>query len=66
VPDLLALAKLSIDIVESGHAVTYRARLHSMDERQAKDLCRRIKIAKFNCLMIAPAEASLAEQKYHG
>ena len=66
VPDLLARAKLSIDIVESGHAVTYRARLHSMDERHAKDLCHRIRSAKFNCLMIAPAEASLTGQTYHG
>jgi len=59
VPNLLSLAKLSIDVIEYRRSITYRARLHSMDERQAKDLCRRIRNAKFDCLMMSPAEASL-------
>jgi D-alanyl-D-alanine carboxypeptidase len=63
VPNLLSLAKLSIDIIESRRSITYRARLHSMDERQAKDLCRRIRNAKFDCLMMSPTEASLKLHK---
>ena len=65
-PGLLKLAKVSIDPVRGDTAVTYRARLYGMNERQAHDLCRRIKSAKFDCLTIAPAEAALAAAKGHG
>ena len=65
-PGLLKRAKISIDTVSGNDSITYRARLHGMNERQAHDLCRRIKNAKFDCLTIAPAEAALAAAKLHG
>ena len=65
-PDLLTGAKLSIETVEKDRAISYRARLHGMSERQASELCQRIRSAKFDCLPIAPAEASLAASNYHG
>lgn len=40
-------------------AIQYRARLHGMSEFQAHELCRRIKSVNFDCLIIAPTEASL-------
>ena len=65
-PELMRRAKVIIDTVTTPRAVTYRARLHGMSERQAYDLCRRIKNAKFDCLTIAPAEAALAAGNYYG
>jgi len=65
-PDLLSRAKVSIEAIENDRSVFYRARLHGMNERQASELCRRIKSAKFDCLTVAPAEASLAAGIYHG
>ena len=65
-PGLFNQAKVSIDVIEGGRAITYRARLHGMSERQAQDLCRRIKRANFDCLTIAPAEVSLAAGNDHG
>lgn len=65
-PGLLARTKLSIDAIASGQDVFYRARVHGMNERQAQELCSRIKSANFDCLPIAPAEAFLAAKNYHG
>ena len=65
-PDLLSRAKVSIETIENDRSVFYRARLHGMNERQATEMCRRIKSAKFDCLTVAPAEASLAAGNYHG
>ena len=65
-PDLLSRAKVSIETIENNRTIFYRARVHGMNERQASELCRRIKSAKFDCLTVAPAEASLAAGIYHG
>jgi D-alanyl-D-alanine carboxypeptidase len=65
-PGLLSKAKMSIDAIESGQAVFYRALVHGMNEYQAHELCNRIKSAKFDCLTVAPAEASLAAGMHHG
>ena len=54
-------AKVTIETIANDRAVTYRARLHGLNERQAHDLCRRIKSAQFDCLTIA-----LAVAKDHG
>ncbi|MFP6770979.1 MAG: D-alanyl-D-alanine carboxypeptidase family protein [Alphaproteobacteria bacterium] len=64
--DLLSQAKVTIETIANDRAVTYRARLHGLNERQAHDLCRRIKSAQFDCLTIAPSEAALAVAKDHG
>mgnify|MGYP002152654362 CR=1 FL=1 len=65
-PDLMRKAKVTIETVTNSRTLTYRARLHGLNERQAHDLCRRIRNVKFDCLTIAPAEASLAAGNYHG
>ncbi|MDA1097671.1 MAG: D-alanyl-D-alanine carboxypeptidase [Proteobacteria bacterium] len=65
-PDLLTEAKTSIDTVESGQAVFYRALVHGMNEHQAHELCNRIKSANFECLTIAPVEAFQVAEKNHG
>jgi D-alanyl-D-alanine carboxypeptidase len=65
-PGLLSEAKMSIDTIESGQAVFYRARLLGMNEYQAHELCNRIKSAKFDCLTVAPTEAFLTAEMKHG
>ena len=70
-PDLMSQAKVSIVTVENasvtnGSAIQYRARLHGMSEFQAHELCRRLKSANFDCLTIAPTEASVAAGTYRG
>jgi hypothetical protein len=37
-----------------------------MSEFQAHELCRRLKSANFDCLTIAPTEASVAAGTYRG
>jgi len=65
-PGLLSEANMSIDTIESGRAVSYRARVHGMNERQAHEMCSRIRNANFDCLTVAPTEALLATENYHG
>jgi len=65
-PDMLSKAKISIETVTNSRILIYRARLHGLNERQARDLCRRIENVKLDCLTIAPAEASLAAENYRG